>query len=85
MYMFLQPGNSSGIRAQVHELSQQFQAAMIGYDEGLLSDDKTLAGAVWRTFLQRDCSEPENVERLVHYIRKQVREAVHQTFLSFQF
>jgi cytochrome b pre-mRNA-processing protein 3 len=83
--MFLQSANPSIIKAQVQELSEQFQAAMIGYDEGLLSDDKTLAGAVWRTFLQQDCNEPENVERLVHYIRKQVQEAMHQSSLSFQF
>jgi cytochrome b pre-mRNA-processing protein 3 len=75
--MFPQLASPSAVRAQIHELSQQFQAAMVAYDEGLLSDDKTLAGAVWRTFLQRDCNEPEDVERLVHYIRKQVRKAVH--------
>lgn len=79
--VFIQPGNSSAIRAQIHELSQQFQAAIIGYDEGLLANDTVLAGAVWRTFLQQDCSDPENVECLVHYIRKQVRKGEYQTFL----
>lgn len=77
--MFIQPGNSSAVRAQIHELSQQFQAAIIGYDEGLLTNDTVLAGAVWRTFLQQDCNDPENVECLVHYIRKQVRKGVYQT------
>ncbi|KDR09875.1 Ubiquinol-cytochrome c reductase complex chaperone CBP3-like protein, partial [Zootermopsis nevadensis] len=68
----LEPTNSSEIKAQLQELSEQFQAAIIGYDEGLLSDDKILAGVVWRIFLQQHCSDPENVECLVHYIRKQV-------------
>jgi cytochrome b pre-mRNA-processing protein 3 len=77
--MFIQPGNPSAIRTQILELSQQFQAAIIGYDEGLLSNDTVLAGAVWRTFLLQDCSDPENVECLVHYIRKQVRKGVHPT------
>ncbi|XP_023725594.1 ubiquinol-cytochrome-c reductase complex assembly factor 1 isoform X1 [Cryptotermes secundus] len=69
----LEPGNSPAVKAQIHELSQQFQAAIIAYDEGLLSKDTVLAGAVWRTFLQQDCNDPENVECLVHYIRKQVK------------
>jgi cytochrome b pre-mRNA-processing protein 3 len=83
--VLLQPANPSVVRAQVHELSQQFQAALIGYDEGLQSDDKVLAGAVWRVFLQRDCKEPENIECLVHYIRKQVRKVVCETLFSFGF
>ena len=53
-------------------MSEQFQAALIGYDEGLLLDDKVLAGALWRRFFQRNCKDPEHLERLVHYIRKQV-------------
>lgn len=69
----LEPGSSSGLKTQSIELLHQFQAAVIGYDEGLLSDDKVLAGAVWRTLLQQQCSDLENLERLVHYIRKQVK------------
>ncbi|XP_069688529.1 ubiquinol-cytochrome-c reductase complex assembly factor 1 [Periplaneta americana] len=69
----LDASNPSGLQRQLYELSQQFQAAMIGYDEGLLSDDKVLAGAVWRRFFQRDCNDPEHIECLVHYIRKQVK------------
>lgn len=75
----LEPGSSSAHKTQSVELLHQFQAALVGYDEGLLSDDKVLAGAVWRILLQQDCSDLENVERLVHYIRKQVRNEVHQT------
>ena len=85
MYAVVQPGSSSGLKTQSIELLHQFQAAVIGYDEGLLSDDKVLAGAVWRTLLQQQCSDLENLERLVHYIRKQVRIEVHQTLFSLKF
>lgn len=85
MYVVVQPGSLSGLKIQSVELLHQFQAAMIGYDEGLLSDDMVLAGAVWRTLLQQQCSDLENVERLVHYIRKQVRNEVHQTLFSTRF
>jgi cytochrome b pre-mRNA-processing protein 3 len=76
----VQPGSPSAHKTQILELLHQFQAAMVGYDEGLLSDDMVLAGAVWRTLLQQDCSDPENVERIVYYIRKQVRNGAQKTF-----
>ncbi|PSN33257.1 Ubiquinol-cytochrome-c reductase complex assembly factor 1 [Blattella germanica] len=60
------------VRLQLTEMSEQFQAALISYDEGLLRDDKVLAGALWRRFFQRNCNEPEHIERLIHYIRQQV-------------
>lgn len=54
------------------ELSEQFQAALVAYDEGL-SDDKVLAAAVWRRFYTlADDVKPEHIERLVHFIRHQV-------------
>jgi cytochrome b pre-mRNA-processing protein 3 len=64
--------NPSGMRSQVQILSQQFQAALITYDEGLASDDKTLAGALWRRFFGGKCNDYEKMEQLVRYIRKQV-------------
>lgn len=85
MYAVVQPGSSSGLKTQSLELLHQFQAAVVGYDEGLLSDDKVLAGAVWRTLLQQHCSDLENLECIVHYIRKQVRNEVHQTLFSIIF
>lgn len=57
---------------QIKELSEQFNAALIGYDEGIQSDDKVLAGALWRRFFCSECNNPEHVETLVIYIRKQV-------------
>ncbi|KAJ9595712.1 hypothetical protein L9F63_013125, partial [Diploptera punctata] len=67
----LEPANPSAVRENLQEISEQFQAAVVGYDEGLLLDDKVLAGALWRRFFQRNCNDPEYLERLVHYIRKQ--------------
>lgn len=64
--------NPSAIRLQISDLSQQFQAALIAYDEGITDDDKVLAGALWRRFFQRDCDNYEDLELLVKYIRKQV-------------
>ncbi|XP_066993047.2 ubiquinol-cytochrome-c reductase complex assembly factor 1 [Anabrus simplex] len=65
--------NLTSVKTQLTELSQQFQAAIIGYDEGLLSDDKVLAGAIWRRFFQQKCDHPEDIECLVKYIRRQVK------------
>lgn len=64
---------STNLSEQMTELSEQFQAAIVGYDEGLLSEDHVLAGAIWRRFFRQECLNPEQVECLVKYIRKQVR------------
>ncbi|KAL4716645.1 hypothetical protein ACJJTC_008280 [Scirpophaga incertulas] len=68
----LEGANPSIARKQVSELSEQFQAALVAYDEGL-SDDKILAAAVWRRFyLMSHDAKVENIERLVHYVRHQI-------------
>lgn len=59
-------------RKQIEELSSQFNAAIIGYDEGILSDDKVLAGALWRRFFYLECNNPEHVELLLTYVRIQI-------------
>lgn len=49
-------------------------ALMLGYDEGYLSDDKVLAGAVWRNLLNKDPNvEPETLYKLVHFIHKNLQ------------
>lgn len=65
--------NPSGVREQIRQLSEQFQAALIAYDEGLQSDDITLAGAIWRRLYQQQEANPEHLDCMVKYIRKQVR------------
>ncbi|XP_011253957.1 ubiquinol-cytochrome-c reductase complex assembly factor 1 isoform X3 [Camponotus floridanus] len=57
---------------QIQELSQQFNAAIIGYDEGIQSNDKVLAAALWRRFFHLECNNPEHVETLIIYVRKQI-------------
>lgn len=65
--------NPSGTRAQIEILSEQFQAALIAYDEGIMSDDKVLAGALWRRFFEKNCENYVLLERLVSYVRQQVK------------
>ncbi|KZC03842.1 Ubiquinol-cytochrome c reductase complex chaperone CBP3 like protein, partial [Dufourea novaeangliae] len=59
-------------KKQIIELSSQFNAALIGYDEGILSDDKVLASALWSRFFGLECNNPEHIESLVIYVRKQI-------------
>jgi len=71
--LLLQPIKPKLKNEQITEISHQFNAAILGYDEGIQSDDKTLAGALWRRFFQLECNNPEHVETLLIYVRKQVR------------
>ncbi|XP_063533291.1 ubiquinol-cytochrome-c reductase complex assembly factor 1 [Cydia strobilella] len=69
----LEGANPAIARKQVSELSEQFQAALVGYDEGL-SDDRLLAAAVWRRFYSMsEDTQVEHVERIVHFIRHQLK------------
>lgn len=54
------------------EISHQFNFALISYDEGIMSDDQVLAGALWRTYFCSACNDPEQLEKLLIYVRKQV-------------
>ncbi|XP_025089754.1 ubiquinol-cytochrome-c reductase complex assembly factor 1-like [Pomacea canaliculata] len=57
----------------IQELAGVFKASLFAYDEGLLGDDKELAAAVWRIlFEMRKDIDPQKLELVVHYIRKQV-------------
>lgn len=48
------------------------QAAILSYDEGLLSDDKTLANALWRTLFAKEEVDPSILEDSVRYVRTQM-------------
>ncbi|XP_030372464.1 ubiquinol-cytochrome-c reductase complex assembly factor 1 [Scaptodrosophila lebanonensis] len=63
--------NPSRTRQQIQTLSEQFQAALIAYDEGIMSDDKVLACALWRRFFELNCDDYTHIERLVKYVRQQ--------------
>ncbi|KFD53069.1 hypothetical protein M513_05983 [Trichuris suis] len=43
------------------------------YDEGILGDDKTLAGALWRNMYNRELVDPVVLSNLVRYVRFQAR------------
>lgn len=58
----------------IQTLSEQFKAVLYGYDEGLLSNDKVLAGSLWRNFFEKDCKDVAHLEKLVEYVRKQLFE-----------
>lgn len=64
--------NPAATREHIRELSEELQAALIAYDEGLQSDDTVLAGAIWRRFYQKEFAAPHHVEELVRYIRKHI-------------
>ncbi|XP_053955366.1 ubiquinol-cytochrome-c reductase complex assembly factor 1 [Anastrepha ludens] len=68
----LETHNPSKTRQQIEILSEQFQAALIAYDEGIMSDDRVLAGALWRRFFAMNCDDIIKIERLVKYVRDQV-------------
>ncbi|KAJ8679744.1 hypothetical protein QAD02_015531 [Eretmocerus hayati] len=64
--------NSSLIKSQLVLLSDQFKAALIGYDEGIMSDDTYLANSLWQRFFKMENVDPRKIEKLVHYMRQQV-------------
>ncbi|CRL08722.1 CLUMA_CG021279, isoform A [Clunio marinus] len=59
--------NPSANRRQISELAEQFQAALIIYDEGLMSNDIILANALWRRFFNLKCDDYTKLEKLVMY------------------
>lgn len=68
----LAPGSMRLIKKQIEELSEQFQYAIVSYDEGLTKDDKQLASALWKRFFQSNCDDYEHIELLIKYIRYNV-------------
>lgn len=40
--------------------------------QGVLSDDRVLAAALWRNLFNCECEDPRQLELLVQYVRKQV-------------
>ncbi|CAG2112162.1 unnamed protein product [Medioppia subpectinata] len=59
-------------RKGLEDLLQQFRASLIAYDEGFLTDDKTLSAALWRTLFTYESVDPKYLELIVQYIRTQV-------------
>ena len=56
----------------LNDLLFHHQAAIFSYDEGLLTDDKTLANALWRTLFSKGDIDPSVLETSVRYVRTQM-------------
>lgn len=70
--MLIQETASSVRKKQIQLLVDEFQASLFSYDEGLLSSDTVLAGAIWRhVFVQGDF-KPRTLEILVAYVRENI-------------
>ena len=41
--------------------------------QGILSDDRVLAAALWRNLFNRECEDPRQLELMLEYVRKQVQ------------
>uniref|UniRef100_A0A2K6EFM6 Ubiquinol-cytochrome c reductase complex assembly factor 1 n=1 Tax=Propithecus coquereli TaxID=379532 RepID=A0A2K6EFM6_PROCO len=65
--------NSYILKKNMIIMTNNFYAAILGYDEGILSDDHGLAAALWRTFFNQKCEDPRQLELLVEYVRKQMQ------------
>uniref|UniRef100_A0A452EFA3 Ubiquinol-cytochrome c reductase complex assembly factor 1 n=1 Tax=Capra hircus TaxID=9925 RepID=A0A452EFA3_CAPHI len=65
--------NSYILKKNMMLMTNNFYAAILGYDEGILSDDRGLAAALWRTFFNQKCEDPRQLELLVEYVRKQIQ------------
>lgn len=66
--------NPAAVRKQLMDLSEQFQAALIIYDDGLQSNDKVLASSLWERLLEKKCNDYRNLEEVVCYVRQNVHE-----------
>lgn len=56
----------------LEDLLFHHQAAILSYDEGLLTDDKTLASAIWRTLYSKSEIDAGALETSVKYVRTQM-------------
>lgn len=57
----------------LNDLLFHHQSAILSYDEGILTDDKTLANALWRTmFSKSESTDPVVIEMAVKYVRTQM-------------
>lgn len=57
------------------ELDMEFRGLIVAYEEGLLTDDRRLAGAIWRNFVDDKLStDVESISRMVDYVRAQVKK-----------
>ncbi|GIX94765.1 ubiquinol-cytochrome-c reductase complex assembly factor 1 [Caerostris darwini] len=68
----LQEIPSSSRRKYLTEMKEQFRPFKVSWDEGLISEDTTLAAAAWRTLYDCHNIDPRLLEAIVLYVRKQI-------------
>uniref|UniRef100_Q9CWU6-2 Isoform 2 of Ubiquinol-cytochrome c reductase complex assembly factor 1 n=1 Tax=Mus musculus TaxID=10090 RepID=Q9CWU6-2 len=66
-------GSEQTVGADTAQNRKYHNTTILGYDEGILSDDHGLAAALWRTFFNQKCEDPRQLELLVEYVRKQMQ------------
>lgn len=64
--------SSSKRKSLLTDLLYHHQGAIFSYDEGMLTDDKTLANALWRTLFSKEPVDPQILEMMVKYVRTQL-------------
>lgn len=62
----------SVLRKQINDLADQFEYTLIAYDEGILSDDKQMASAIWAQFFDQKCDDFTQIELMLKYVRENV-------------
>lgn len=63
---------SSVRKKQIQELVNEFQASLFSYDEGLLTSDIVLAGAIWRHVFGQGDFDPKHLSLIVEYVRQNI-------------
>ncbi|XP_067904736.1 ubiquinol-cytochrome-c reductase complex assembly factor 1 isoform X1 [Heterodontus francisci] len=61
------------LKENMRVMTENFYAAIFGYDEGILSDDRVLAASLWRHLFNKQCEDPGQLELMVEYVRKQIQ------------
>lgn len=59
-------------KKQIQELVNEFQAYLFSFDEGLLTSDVVLAGAIWRHLFGQEDFNPKHLSLMVDYIRHNI-------------
>ena len=73
--LFLNVNKLSSLSVNVIMRCQQSYKTTVLF-QGLLENDKVLAAALWSQFFNFECRDAEKLEKLVHYVHKQVNIAL---------
>lgn len=71
-------GFSKHRKEGVKALFEHFKPTLLSYDEGALSSDSVLAGALWRNIFEMNCADVSHLELMVDYTRRQLAHVDQQ-------